>query len=68
MLFEIKGYAHYVVSSTLSASSSGFDIRDLHAMSGMDGRANPSAEIHQDGIFKCFFAMAKPYPTRNTAM
>ncbi|KIP12336.1 hypothetical protein PHLGIDRAFT_62123 [Phlebiopsis gigantea 11061_1 CR5-6] len=68
VLFEIKGYAHYVVSSNLSASLSGFDIRDLHALSAMDGRANHSTGVHQDGIFKCFFAMAKPYPSRNTAM
>lgn len=72
MLFEIKGYAHYVMSSSLSQSTrgSGFHISDLRTMpmNHQAGLSSNGAQANTGGVFKCFFAMAKPYPSRNTAM
>ena len=64
VLFEIKGYAHYM-DNIRPSGSSGYNIQDMHVMSAM---GPPSGMSHNNGSFKCFFAMAKPYRSRNTAM
>ena len=70
ILFEIKGYPHFVVSSTLGQqqSNSRFEVRDLQAMDSQAGPSNSASPSANSGLFKCFFVMAKPYPSRNTAM
>lgn len=70
VLFEIKGYPHFVVPSNLAQGSNGFNVSELQTMATMDAHAGPSNGIRSSnsGVFKCFFAMAKPYPSRNTAM
>jgi hypothetical protein len=69
ILFEIKGYPHFVVSSTLGQQSSNrFEVGDLQAMDSQPGPSNSVPQSGTSGLFKCFFLMAKPYPSRNTAM
>lgn len=70
VLFEIKGYPHFIVGPTLAQGSNGFNVSELQTMAAMEAHAGPSNGVQSSNreVFKCFFAMAKPYPSRNTAM
>lgn len=65
VLFEIKGYAHY-------AESSEQDSPTEFSGSVSVGLGHPeeqkTVDVATGEVFKCFFAMARPYPSRNTAM
>ncbi|THG99980.1 hypothetical protein EW026_g2473 [Hermanssonia centrifuga] len=63
VLFEIKGYPHFVTKSKPSANDGlrGF-LNSVERPAG--GMIDPATGDE----FKCFFAEAKPYPSRNTAM
>ncbi|EKM55306.1 uncharacterized protein PHACADRAFT_208823 [Phanerochaete carnosa HHB-10118-sp] len=66
VFFEIKGYPHFGADSAPNL----FNASDVHAMANMEPQAGPSNKVSPSAsnVFKCFFAMAKPYPSRNTAM
>lgn len=69
VLFEIKAYPHYVMSSSLEAMASGSPYGRDDPDIQMFMRAGPSSmRSTSTGMFKCVFAMARPYPSRNTAM
>jgi hypothetical protein len=64
-LFEIKGYAHFVPNSD-HLPAQGFNANDFRQLTVEDRGPMDWGGTH--GTFKCFFAVAKPYPSRNTAM
>lgn len=66
VLFEIKGYPHFVTSRDSPASVEAFNANAACVMDRMSRGA--SERTGSEEPFKCFFAMAKPYPSRNTAM
>ena len=63
VLFEIKGYAHYVESSEPE------EVDETGVFTGINtSGSSGTVDIGTGEVFKCFFAMARPYPSRNTAM
>lgn len=66
ILFEINGYAHYVSASSANAMGTRYRASEIHNLSPHD---TDGGIIDDDkAVFQCFFAVAKPYPSRNTAM
>ncbi|CAE6469402.1 unnamed protein product [Rhizoctonia solani] len=61
-LFELRGHAIYSKSS--SSASAGSDPGPSNSGSSFDTKPNPNA----DPEASCFIIMARPYPSRNTAM
>ncbi|KAI0705908.1 hypothetical protein BC835DRAFT_1314125 [Cytidiella melzeri] len=66
VLFEINGYPHFVAGSDSAPGVTGFNTQDIRSMNSSEGTSRQQDDIGTS--FKCFFAMAKPYPSRNTAM
>ena len=60
VLFEIKGYAHYVQESEGSPDTS------FTGMSSSGSAESPTIDVGTGEVFKCFFAMGRPYPSRST--
>ena len=63
VLFEIKGYAHYVQDSEASPETNSYG-----SLSCSGSGETPTIDVGTGEVFKCFFAMGRPYPSRNTAM
>ncbi|GJE87107.1 PAS domain-containing protein [Phanerochaete sordida] len=71
VFFEIKGYPHFMTDSTTSVHDT-FDTPKGRSTTGAEDHTRASSSSagpsSSNGGFGCFFAMAKPYPSRNTAM
>ena len=69
ILFEIKGYPHFVGSpENVSGMSSFTTATEACVMAGQSQHRLSDERSGIRGPFRCYFAMAKPYPSRNTAM
>ncbi|KAI0086361.1 hypothetical protein BDY19DRAFT_1075001 [Irpex rosettiformis] len=67
VLFEIKGYPHFVgMPENINGMPSFTTATEACVMNGHPRISGDRAM--DEGPFRCFFAMAKPYPSRNTAM
>lgn len=69
VFFEIKGYPHFIPDSSMPRVNSTADPH-VHVTANVEAQAGPSnvSSSANGRTFSCFFAMAKPYPSRNTAM
>ncbi|KAG8743966.1 blue light receptor [Ceratobasidium sp. 414] len=66
-LFELRGHAIYPKPSTQSSSTSMGDAGpSTGSSSNMNLEANPNPNAEAEA--SCFIVMARPYPSRNTAM
>ncbi|KAJ1309113.1 hypothetical protein OPQ81_004790 [Rhizoctonia solani] len=63
-LFELRGHAIYSKTSSSGTGSSTSDPGPSSSSSSLDSKPNPNA----DPEASCFIIMARPYPSRNTAM
>ncbi|CUA69058.1 White collar 2 protein [Rhizoctonia solani] len=63
-LFELRGHAIYSKGSSSGSSSFVSDPGPSSSGSSLDSKPNPNA----DPEASCFIIMARPYPSRNTAM
>lgn len=67
ILFEIKGYPHFV-GENVGGMPSFTTATEACVMAGQSQHRLSDERSGNRGPFRCYFAMAKPYPSRNTAM